>query len=109
MAFLLNPHQIIQFIWLDPKKTSPYAFYQFWLNTADADVYRFLRYFTFLSVEQIQQIEDDDGAAQGRPQGQAILAKEVTKIVHGEAGVQAAERITQSLFSGGIDSDWAKF
>lgn len=90
-------------VWLDPSKTSPYAFYQFWLNTSDADVYRFLRYFTFLSVEQIQQIEDQDRAAEGRPQGQSVLAKEVTEIVHGEAGVQAAERITQSLFSGGID------
>ena len=87
-------------IWLDPTKTSPYAFYQFWMNTADADVYRFLRYFTFLSIEEIAAIEREDSETQGRPQGQAILAREVTKLVHGEEGLLAAERITQALFSG---------
>ncbi len=87
-------------IWLDPKKTSPYAFYQFWVNTADADVYRFLRYFTFLPVEEIEQIKVRDAEAQGRPQAQGILAREVTRLVHGEEGLQAAERITQALFSG---------
>lgn len=87
-------------IWLDPKKTSPYAFYQFWLNTADADVYKFLRYFTFLSEEEIVGIEEKDKAAQGRPQAQSVLAKEVTKLVHGEEGLNAAERITQAMFNG---------
>ncbi|OMH32197.1 tyrosine--tRNA ligase [Motiliproteus sp. MSK22-1] len=87
-------------IWLDPTKTSPYAFYQFWMNTADADVYRFLRYFTFLSIDEIEAIERQDSDAQGRPQGQAVLAREVTKLVHGDEGLQAAERITQALFSG---------
>ncbi|VUD60087.1 Tyrosine--tRNA ligase [Thalassocella blandensis] len=90
-------------IWLDAKKTSPYAFYQFWLNTADADVYKFLRYFTFLSVERIQQIEGEDKAAQGRPQAQAVLAEEVTRLIHGEEGLLAAKRITESLFSGAIE------
>ncbi len=87
-------------IWLDANKTSPYAFYQFWLNSADADVYQFLRYFTFLPVEQIAQIEEDDKNAQGRPQAQAILAKEVTKLVHGEEGLAAAMRITEAMFNG---------
>lgn len=87
-------------VWLDPSKTSPYSFYQFWINTADADVYRFLNFFTFLPTGEIQRIEDEDKAAEGRPQAQAILAREVTKLVHGEAGLQAAERITQALFSG---------
>ncbi len=91
-------------IWLDAAKTSPYAFYQFWLNTADADVYKFLRYFTFLSVERIAQIEAQDQAATGRPQGQAILADEVTSLVHGEEGLQAAKRITEVLFSGSVDA-----
>jgi len=91
-------------IWLDPKKTSPYAFYQFWLNTADADVYKFLRYFTFLSVEQIAEIEKEDSERQGRPEGQSILAKEVTQLVHGEAGLAAALRITDAMFSGNQDS-----
>ncbi|MFT5693020.1 MAG: tyrosyl-tRNA synthetase [Oceanicoccus sp.] len=87
-------------IWLDAAKTSPYAFYQFWLNSSDDDVYKFLRYFTFLSVEEIAQIEKDDKEAQGRPQGQSILAEEVTRLVHGEEGLSAARRITDSLFSG---------
>lgn len=87
-------------IWLDANKTSPYAFYQFWLNTADADVYKFLRYFTFIDVEQISEIEKEDAAAEGRPQGQAILAREMTKMIHGEDGLQAAQRITNALFSG---------
>ena len=94
-------------IWLDPAKTSPYAFYQFWLNTADADVYKFLRYFTFLSVERIAEIEEADKQAEGRPQAQSVLAKEVTALVHGQEGLQAAERITASLFSGNI-SDLAE-
>ena len=87
-------------IWLDPKKTSPYAFYQFWLNTADADVYKFLNYFTFLPVEKIREIEATDKEAQGRPQAQGILAEEVTRLVHGEEGLNCAKRITQALFSG---------
>lgn len=90
-------------VWLDPAKTSPYAFYQFWLNTADADVYNFLRYFTFLSLDEIAAIEEKDKAAQGRPEAQAILAKEATKLVHGEEGLRAAMRITEALFSGKVD------
>lgn len=87
-------------IWLDPRKTSCYAFYQFWINTADADVYKFLRYFTFLEVEEIDAIEAADKAASGKPSAQGILAREVTRLVHGEAGLRAAERITAALFSG---------
>ncbi|MDM3872589.1 tyrosine--tRNA ligase [Porticoccus sp. W117] len=91
-------------IWLDAKKTSPYAFYQFWMNSADADAYKFLRYFTFLSVEEIARIEQEDAQTQGRKSAQGILAREVTGLVHGEEGLQAAERITEALFSGGLDS-----
>lgn len=87
-------------IWLDARKTSPYAFYQFWLNTADADVYKFLRYFTFLPVDQIAQLEADDAAREGRPEAQGVLAREVTRLVHGEQGLEAAQRITDALFSG---------
>jgi tyrosyl-tRNA synthetase len=89
-------------IWLEASKTSPYAFYQFWLGTADADVYKFLRYFTFLPVEQIARIEEEDKAAQGRPQAQAVLAEEVTRLVHGQEGLDAALRITEALFSGSL-------
>ena len=89
-------------IWLDPAKTSPYAFYQFWLGTADADVYKFLRYFTFLSPSDIAAIEATDKAAEGRPQAQRILAEQVTALVHGDEGLIAAQRITEALFSGDI-------
>ncbi|MDN3577410.1 tyrosine--tRNA ligase [Chitinimonas viridis] len=86
-------------IWLDAKKTSPYAFYQFWLGTADADVYTFLRYFTFLSPSEINAIEAADKAREGKPEAQRILAEQVTAIVHGPGAVEAAQRISQSLFS----------
>ena len=87
-------------IWLDPEKTSPYAFYQFWLGTADADVYKFLRYFTFLSVERIAEIEAEDAQAGGRPQAQRVLAEQMTALIHGDDGLAAAQRITEALFSG---------
>lgn len=91
-------------IWLDRAKTSPYAFYQFWINTADADVYKFLRYFTFLPVSEIEEIERVDAETQGRKSAQGILAREVTRLVHGESGLTAAKRITEALFSGGLES-----
>jgi tyrosyl-tRNA synthetase len=87
-------------VWLDSRKTSPYAFYQFWLNVADADVYRFLKFFTFLDLASIDQLESSDRSAQGRPAAQGVLAREVTRLVHGAAGVESAERISQALFSG---------
>ena len=87
-------------VWLDPQRTSPYAFYQFWMNTADADVYRFLRYFTFMDVEAIDAIQRDDESRQGRPEAQSVLAREVTELVHGADGLAAARRITEALFSG---------
>lgn len=90
-------------VWLDPGRTSPYAFYQFWLNTADADVHKFLRYFTFLDLREIAEIEAADAQAQGRPEGVSILAREVTELVHGKTGLEAAERITRSLFDNSLD------
>lgn len=89
-------------VWMDAAKTSPYAFYQFWINTADADVHKFLRYFTFLPVARIEAIEAEDRAAQGRPQAQGVLAREMTELVHGAAGLAAAQRITEALFSGNL-------
>ncbi|SEA40338.1 tyrosine--tRNA ligase [Microbulbifer marinus] len=89
-------------IWLDANRTSPYAFYQFWLNTADADVYKFLRYFTFLSVDEIDEIEAADRERAGKPEAQGILAREVTRLIHGDEGLAAAERISRALFSGDI-------
>jgi tyrosyl-tRNA synthetase len=87
-------------VWLDPSKTSPLAFYQFWLNVADADVYKFLHYFTFLSLEEISAVEEAERQAEGKPQGQAVLAREATRLVHGEEGLAAALRITEALFTG---------
>ncbi|MDR0805929.1 MAG: tyrosine--tRNA ligase [Enterobacteriaceae bacterium] len=87
-------------IWLDPKKTSPYKFYQFWINTADADVYRFLKFFTFMSIEEINALEEEDKNSGKAPRAQYVLAEQVTKLVHGTKGLEAAQRITQSLFSG---------
>jgi len=89
-------------IWLDASKTSPYAFYQFWMNTADADAYKFLRYFTFLPVGKIAEIEAADAEIQGRKTAQPILAEEVTRLVHGEDALASAKRITQALFSGDL-------
>ncbi len=91
-------------IWLDAKKTSPYAFYQFWLNTADADVYKFMRYFTFLSVEEIDAIEAADKASGQKPEAQRILAEQATQLVHGKAALEAAQRISHSLFSGNLEA-----
>lgn len=87
-------------IWLDARKTSPYAFYQFWLSTADADVYTFLKYFTFLTVEAIDALAQEDAAREGRPEAQRVLAQEVTRLVHGASGLEGAERITSAMFSG---------
>ncbi|MGK2960036.1 MAG: tyrosine--tRNA ligase [Candidatus Malihini olakiniferum] len=90
-------------VWLDAKKTSPYKFYQFWINTADADVYRFLKFFTFLSMEQINALEEKDKNSGKAPRAQYVLAEEVTRMVHGEKGLKSAQRITQSLFSGALN------
>ncbi|ULJ63551.1 tyrosine--tRNA ligase [Wielerella bovis] len=87
-------------VWLNGTKTSPYQFYQFWLKVADADVYKFLKYFTFLTIEQIDAIEVADKASGKKPEAQRILAEEMTRLIHGEAALQAAQRITESLFSG---------
>jgi len=91
-------------IWLDPAKTSPYAFYQFWINTVDEDVYRFLRFFTFLPTEELIQIERTDLERQGKRAAQTVLAREVTRLVHGEPGLAAAERISRALFSGELET-----
>jgi len=86
-------------VWLNAKKTSPYQFYQFWLKVADADVYKFLKYFTFLSVEAIDEIEAKDQASGAKPEAQRVLAEEMTRLIHGEEALQAAQRISESLFA----------
>ncbi|WP_223836771.1 tyrosine--tRNA ligase [Paenibacillus oceani] len=87
-------------IWLDRNKTSAYQFYQFWINTDDNDVIKFLKYFTFLTREQIAALETELGERPEQRAAQRELAREVTRIVHGDEAVESAENITQALFSG---------
>lgn len=87
-------------VWLDPSKTSPYAFFQFWLGVSDEDVYRFLGYFTFRNREEIEGLRRDDERSGSKPRAQDVLATEVTRLVHGLGGLESATRITAALFSG---------
>jgi tyrosyl-tRNA synthetase len=89
-------------IWLDANKTSPYTFYQFWLNSADADVDNFLRLFTFLDQQQIEALVADMQAHPELRNAQRRLAEEVTALVHGEAAVESAQRISAALFGGDL-------
>ncbi|MFQ2173685.1 tyrosine--tRNA ligase [Aeromonas rivipollensis] len=89
-------------VWLDPALTSPYAFYQFWLGTADEDVYRFLRYYSLMSLTEIAALEAEDAQRQGRKQAQQVLANELTELVHGKAALAAVQRISELLFSGDV-------
>lgn len=89
-------------IWLDPALTSPYAFYQFWLGTADEDVYRFLRYYSFMPLAEIEALEAEDAKRQGRKLAQQVLADELTELVHGKGALAAVQRISESLFSGEV-------
>ncbi|WP_059171418.1 tyrosine--tRNA ligase [Bacillus sp. FJAT-27445] len=89
-------------IWLDPEKTSPYEFYQFWINTSDADVVKYLKYFTFLSHAEIEVL---DKAVQEEPhlrKAQKTLAEEMTRLIHGEESLEQAIRISAALFSGDV-------
>lgn len=89
-------------IWLDREKLSPYEFYQFWINSDDRDVLNFIKYFTFLSLEEIKSIEQDMIEAPEKRTAQKTLAEEVTKFVHGEDALKQAIRISEALFSGNI-------
>lgn len=85
-------------VWLDGEKTSPYGYYQFWINSADADVERFLKIFTFLDLDEIEAISAEHAKAPHLREGQKRLAAEATRIVHGEAGLAAAIKTTEVLF-----------
>jgi tyrosyl-tRNA synthetase len=89
-------------VWLDPAKTSPYQFYQFWVNTDDQDVIRFIKYFTFLSPEEIGRLDQEVQLQPEKREAQRVLASEVTKLVHGDEALRSAMNITQALFSGSI-------
>ena len=89
-------------VWLDATKTSPYEMYQFWLNVMDEDAVRFLKIFTFLSLDEIAEIEKEFDAARHERLAQKILAKEVVSLVHGEEAYKQALKITEQLFAGNI-------
>lgn len=89
-------------VWLDRTKTSVYQFYQFWINTDDADVVKFLKYFTPLSRERIAELANEVAERPEKREAQRELAREVTRLVHGEEGLASAESITQALFSGDV-------
>lgn len=89
-------------IWLDRSKTSAYQFYQFWMNTDDQDVIKFLKYFTFLTREQIGELETELKERPEKRAAQRELAREVTRLVHGAEAVDSAEKITHALFSGDV-------
>ncbi|PEC47206.1 tyrosine--tRNA ligase [Bacillus sp. AFS077874] len=89
-------------VWLDPEKTTPYEFYQFWINTDDRDVVKYLKYFTFLTKEEILELEKQFNEAPEQRVAQKALAAEVTKLVHGEAALDQAIKITEALFSGSV-------
>ncbi len=89
-------------VWLDARRTSPYSFYQFWLNTADADVEHFLKIFTFLSLEEIAELMTRQAEAPHERAAQRELAAEVTGLLHGADGLESARRISEALFSGSL-------
>ncbi|MTV22303.1 tyrosine--tRNA ligase [Staphylococcus delphini] len=91
-------------IWLDPEKTSPYEFYQFWINTTDDDVIKFLKYFTFLSKADIEALEKSVAEEPHLRKAQTTLAEEVTRFIHGEDALAEAQRISQALFKGDLKS-----
>lgn len=89
-------------VWLDAKKTSPYEFYQFWINTSDADVVKYLKIFTFIDREEIEALESSVETEAHLRKAQKVLAEEMTKLIHGESALDDALRITKALFSGDL-------
>ncbi|RYL92810.1 tyrosine--tRNA ligase [Sporolactobacillus sp. Y61] len=89
-------------IWLDPEKTTPYEWYQFWINASDEDVINYLKYFTFLTHDEIDALAEEVKENPEKRQAQKTLAREMTKLVHGDKALHEAENITQALFSGDV-------
>lgn len=85
-------------VWLSKEKTSPFDFFQFWLKTTDEDVYKFLKFFSTMSVQEIDELEKAD--KDRRPEAQMILAKEMTVLIHGEDGLKEAMEVTDAMISG---------
>lgn len=95
-------------VWLDPKKTSPYAFYQFWLNVSDPNVFDYLKIFTLLPIQGIEALEKDGSQVEVLQSSKHLLAYEVTKIVHGETNAKVAESITEVFFGSKNPQDLSK-
>lgn len=91
-------------VWLSAERTSAYAFYQFWMNAADADVGQFLRWFTTLSKNEIERLEEEHFGDAGKRLAQRTLASHVTRRVHGDEATARAEHASQALFSGDVES-----
>ena len=90
-------------IWLDPRRTSPYRFSQYWIQTDDRDVGRFLRYFTFLPIEEIDEIEKEHLKSPEKRAGQRRLSQELTTLVHGSAAARSVDRAAKILFGAQLD------
>jgi tyrosyl-tRNA synthetase len=90
-------------LFLSPKKTTPYQFYQFWIRTLDADVINYLKIFTFFSLEEIEALAKEVTTNPGQREAQRRLAIEMTKMVHGEAELESVQRATQALFGGSLE------
>jgi tyrosyl-tRNA synthetase len=90
-------------VWLDPELTSPFRFYQYWINVQDEDAVRYLRYFTLLPAARVTELAESLAAEPQRRAAQRALAEDVTRRLHGETGLAAAERATRALFSGDIE------
>jgi tyrosyl-tRNA synthetase len=90
-------------VWLDPDRTSPYRFYQFWLNTDDQDVIQYLKFFTLLQWKEVAELESELVSRPHERAAQRRLAEEVTRNLHGETGLDRARRATQVLFGGTLD------
>ncbi|WP_020062204.1 tyrosine--tRNA ligase [Bacillus sp. 123MFChir2] len=91
-------------VWLDPEKTTPFEFYQFWVNTDDRDVIKYLKFFTFLTKDRIDELAGKVQTEPHKREAQKVLAEEMTKFVHGENAFLQAVKITEALFSGDIKS-----
>jgi tyrosyl-tRNA synthetase len=89
-------------VWLDAAMTSPFRFYQFWINVDDADVVRYLKFFTLLDVDRIVELEHELASAPGARAAQKALAEDVTRRLHGESGLARAKQATEALFGGGV-------
>lgn len=89
-------------VWLDPEKTTPYEFYQFWINQDDRDVVKYLKYFTFLNEDEINELAQKVETQPEKREAQRRLAEEVTEFVHGKQAVEEAQHITAALFSGNV-------